>query len=275
MPEWPEVKVVVHQLQRLVGSVTSRSWSNSKYNPGRKLGGIEGLKVKRIRQRAKFIEFHLRQGSTRKVVIFHLGMSGKLGIVPLSSPALQGVHCHAWMAFEHKEALVFVDPRKFGRAMVIEDPSVYRFELYKNIGPEAAAIDFNTFHSRVSQKPKWTVKKALLDQSLVSGYGNIYANEILHYAQVHPHSRIELVPRERWLAIHGATPRLFDHAFRCGGSSPQSFRGPNGESGTFQNHHRIYGREGKPCNRCGRPIMKGYLDGRSTFWCQCSTIFDY
>jgi formamidopyrimidine-DNA glycosylase len=265
MPELPEVETIARGLaKRISGDVIESVWLGSKpepfKSPAEEIAATLHLKrISSVRRAGKHIVFDLEspQGAPAPAQwIVHLGMTGSLLVC---APGLElEKHTHAVLQLASGRELRFVDPRRFGRLSVIE-----RFEAP---GAEPLQIAFGDFavlfHGR-----KTPIKSALLNQSLLSGVGNIYADEALFRASVRPRRRAASLTRDELRRLHSALMKVLREAIKLGGSSVSDYVDADGEEGFFQLKHRVYGREGKPCCVCKTPIKRIVIAGRSSHYC--------
>jgi formamidopyrimidine-DNA glycosylase len=217
--------------------------------------------VRAVERLGKAILFRIEgaRGDERLLVV-HLGMTGRLSVVP--SGAEGGRHLHARITFDDGTELRYHDPRRFG--YVHAGPSAQVIAAL-GIAPDPFQIDAATLATRLAGRTA-PVKALLLDQRLVSGVGNIYADEALHLARVHP-----LTPggraagkSERLLA---ALRTVLACAIRAGGTTLRDYRRLDGSNGDFQRRLAVYGREGEACPRCGARIRRAVVAGRGTHFC--------
>ncbi len=265
MPELPEVETIARRLQGCAGAVplpgqtftrATLSWPRQVARPSADLfrRRIRGRQVQRVRRRGKFIVLDLDQGA----LLFHLRMSGDLYLQPQTVPIES--HEHTRLQLADGWELRFRDPRKFGRMYLVDDPQ----ELLGGLGPEPLADDFRPVHlARLLAARRRALKPALMDQTILAGLGNIYADEALHRAGLHPlRPCSSLSPEEvrrLWRAIRAALRAGLRHN---GASIDWAYRG-----GGFQHHFRVYRRTGKPCPQCGTPIQRIVVAQRSTHFC--------
>ena len=278
MPELPEVETVARGLnQRIAGDVIDSVWLGEKPEPLKSSAAeiasvLEHHRIVQVRRVGKHIVFDLqrsRRNSSRKAVatdaqwIVHLGMTGRLLI---ASPEMETAkHTHAVLKLASGRELRFVDPRRFGRLAVvrIEAKSGAGFAapgdepLQSLIGPFTAL-----FRGR-----KTPIKSALLNQKLLSGVGNIYADESLFRAGIRPRRRAASLTRAELGKLHVALQAVLREAIKLGGSSVNDYVDAEGQEGFFQLRHRVYGREGKPCLVCGAAIKRVIIAGRSSHYC--------
>jgi formamidopyrimidine-DNA glycosylase len=256
MPELPEVETVVRSVaahlagRRIVSSVfTSRFVTpGSRAKLAQKLAG---RRIESVKRRGKFIIIALDQGT----LTVHLGMTGKLLV-----EGDAGEHTHGVFTLDDG-MLLYHDPRQFGR---IEwspgaPPRVAR------LGPEPLEISFEEFRTRLRRKAG--MKALLLNQAFLAGLGNIYADESLFAAGIHPLAVADRLSTVRAKKLYQAIRGILTHAIELGGSSISDYVNARGERGWFQMEHRVYGREGEPCANCGRPIRKILVAQRGTHYC--------
>ncbi|MCZ6794843.1 MAG: bifunctional DNA-formamidopyrimidine glycosylase/DNA-(apurinic or apyrimidinic site) lyase [Planctomycetota bacterium] len=269
MPELPEVETLRRSLlTRLVGrrieevEVRERRL-RYRVDVRRLRRDVRGRRVEDVRRRAKYLLIHL-EGDRRLVI--HLGMSGRLLVEPAGDALAD--HVHVVFLLDDGMELRFRDHRRFGLVDSLKGCEVSRDRRFARLGPEPLSDDCDGayFHerSRGSRKP---VKNFLMDSHQVVGVGNIYASEALFLAAVNPRRAAGRVGRATWDRVAGAVKEVLRAAIRQGGTTLNDFQNAAGEEGTFQVSLRVYGREGEPCSRCGRPIRRTVLAGRSTFHC--------
>ncbi len=281
MPELPEVETVARGLnQRIAGDVIDSVWLGEKPEPLKSTAAeivslLEHRRIVQVRRVGKHIVFDLQRSvrsSLQKAPaveaqwIVHLGMTGRLVIATPETEMAK--HTHAVLKLASGRELRFVDPRRFGRLAVvrIEAKSAAGFAapgdepLQSKIGPFS-----DLFRGR-----KTPIKSALLNQKLLSGVGNIYADESLFRAGIRPRRRAASLTRDELQRLHIALKAVLREAIKLGGSSINDYVDADGQEGFFQLRHRVYGREGKPCLVCGTPIKRVIIAGRSSHYCpQC------
>ena len=222
---------------------------------------ICGKRILRLTRRAKYLLLHLDAGA----LILHLGMSGHLRIVSGNEPPAR--HDHLDILLDHGLALRLTDPRRFGSLHWQPHP-VEDHWLLRNLGvePLSEAFTGDYLHAR-SRGRRAAVKNFLMDSHIVAGIGNIYANEALFKAGVRPRTAAGRLSRPRYRKVVAATRETLSAAIELGGTTLRDFVGSDGKPGYFANELFVYGREGKPCRRCGS-ILKGLRVGqRSTAYC--------
>jgi len=270
MPELPEVETIARGLdQRIAGDVIESVWLGSKPEPLKSSAGeiaktLESKQISSVRRVGKHIVFDLTPSENGKSVplgnqaqwIVHLGMTGSLRVSPPEAELEK--HTHAIVRLASGRELRFVDPRRFGRLSVIEK--------FQAPGAEPLQISFEDFIPLFRGR-KTPIKSALLNQKLLSGVGNIYADEALFRARIRPRRRAASLTRDELRRLHAALKKVLKAAIRAGGSSISDYVDANGDEGFFQLKHRVYGREGKPCVVCKTPIKRIVIAGRSSHYC--------
>lgn len=264
MPELPEVETIARGLnKRIAGDVIESVWLGSKPEPLKSPAeqialALERSRIAAVRRAGKHIVFHLEKNSAENEAqwIVHLGMTGSLLV---SSPGSEvPKHTHAVLRLASGRELRFVDPRRFGRLSVID-----RFAAP---GAEPLDIPLPQF-SALFRGRKTPIKSALLNQKLLSGVGNIYADEALFRAGIRPRRRAASLTHNDLKRLHAAVKRVLREAIRLGGSSISDYVDSNGDEGFFQLKHRVYGREGQACLVCKTPIKRVVIAGRSSHYC--------
>jgi formamidopyrimidine-DNA glycosylase len=254
MPELPEVETVVRSLApHLPGrKILSAEFRSKHVTPGNRkalAARLSGRTIQSVKRRGKFIVITLDEG----IFSVHLGMTGKL---LLDAP----IGTHAYGIFSLDDGvLVYDDPRQFGS--IEWNPA-----LEDKLGPEPLEIAAEEFIARLKRRST-RMKALLLDQSFVAGIGNIYADEILYAAGVHPLAIASRLSKPRASAIYQAMREILQLAIQHRGSSISDYVDAEGRRGGFQLLHNAYGREGEPCMRCFAPIRKILVAQRGTHYC--------
>ena len=255
MPELPEVETIVRGLApRLAG----RRILSAEFRCARVLRGdpqrIVGKTIRTVRRHGKYILIDFADASASLGI--HLGMTGKL----LLDPQL-GVHSHAILTLD-RGTLVYDDIRQFGR---IELSDQFAARLGR-LGPDPLALDTAAFVSALRGRHAM-VKPLLLNQSFLRGMGNIYTDEALYRAGVHPRALASRLSRERAAGLHRAIQAVLLESIETGGSSVSDYVDAEGRRGSFQLKHRVYGKEGEPCPACSTPIRRILVAQRGTHFC--------
>jgi formamidopyrimidine-DNA glycosylase len=257
MPELPEVETVVRSLvPHLPGrKILSAEFGSKHVTPGDRAElarRLAGRAIQGVTRRGKHLLVALDEGT----LVVHLGMTGQLLLdAPPKNHAYGIFHLDTGM-------LVYRDPRQFGSIAWHPDLT----KLFAKLGPEPLEVTLDEFTARV-KKHKTRIKALLLNQSFVAGVGNIYADEILYAAKVHPLAMASKLSKPRVALIHQAMREILTMAIEHGGSSISDYVDAAGERGWFQILHNAYGREGEPCLRCGGVIKKILVAQRGTHFC--------
>jgi formamidopyrimidine-DNA glycosylase len=266
MPELPEVETVRRALERLVlGRRVNRILLLRKdyLRTGKKyLGEVRGRKVVSIHRKGKYLALHLSQDW---VLLHHLGMSGRLLWVSAETPI--ETHTHVRISLEEgKYELRQWDPRRFGFMAVIPMDDLETYPPWAQLGADPFRLTSLQFHSFL-QGRKRPIKSLLLDQHILAGLGNIYTDESLHRAGIHPARIAGEISRSEAETLLKQIKRVLHESIRAGGTSTNDFRKLDGAPGEFQTRLRVYGREGKSCLNCGKTINRLILGGRSAHYC--------
>jgi formamidopyrimidine-DNA glycosylase len=286
VPELPEVETIVRGLdQRAAGDTIESVWIGSRKQPLKSPAGmiastLEGKRIVRVHRAGKHIVFdlegaapvsltkrnrHASSGQKRQASslqqgaqwVVHLGMTGRLVVCDAALEIAKHTHLIAKLASGRE--LRFIDPRMFGKLSVHAggfDPG----------GVEPLEVSQEQFIALFRGR-KTPIKSALLNQKLLRGVGNIYADESLFRAGIRPRRRAAAITREQLGKLHQAVREVLREAIALGGSSISDYVDADGEEGFFQLQHRVYGRGGEPCLVCGTPIRRVVLAGRSSHYC--------
>ena len=266
MPELPEVETIVRGLRERVTNleISRVEVRLEKCIRGTKRTLIQSVKRREILgvdRRGKNIIFRLSRGM---FLFIHLGMSGRLRVVQGTAPLEK--HTHVIFSFQnYPHQLRFVDPRQFGRLFLEKEMGGELIALSR-LGPEPLGISALEFSHR-AQARRREIKPLLLDQQFLAGVGNIYADESLHRAGIHPRRKSDSLPEKALSRLHQALQEVLQESIQARGTSVRSYVDARGATGAFQNSLRVYGREGEPCGVCGRRIIRERVGGRSSFFC--------
>ena len=281
MPELPEVETIARGLDsRVAGDVIESVWLGSKPEPLKSsakeiVAALESKRIAAVRRVGKHIVFDLENGgrptspakqrragkSARPTQpgaqwIVHLGMTGCMLVCPPDAEIEK--HTHAIARLASGRELRFVDPRRFGRLSVSSG--------FEAPGSEPLDVELARFVSLFRGR-KTPIKSALLNQKLLSGVGNIYADESLFRARVRPRRRAASLTRDELGRLYLALQEVLKEAIALGGSSISDYVDSDGEEGFFQLQHRVYGREGEACLVCKTPVKRVVIAGRSAHYC--------
>ncbi len=278
MPELPEVETIRRQLEpAIVGRKITDAWGFDSPKFSRSVAAT-GARIVALDRRGKYLIADLdrtvapSQTFTTQQLVVHLGMTGRLAVCAGdSTPAgTSSAHLRAWWALEDGTYLGLWDPRRFGRATVVNDGDYAELPTLAHLGPEPFSEDFTPQSLRSALSGRKALKTALMDQRAVAGVGNIYADEALWLSRIRPGTR--RLGNQRSRALHTAIVEVLQHAVSDGGTTLRDYRDAGGSEGSHQKRLLCYGRAGLPCMRCGRPLSRTVLDGRGTTWCQvCQT----
>lgn len=272
MPELPEVETVRRGLQpvlegRRIVEVDQRRPDLRIPFPIGFRRFVEGRRVTALRRRAKYLLLDLDDG---RVLICHLGMSGRMIVEPRGSNQPRDRHDHVVFTTETGDRVVFNDHRRFGLMTLTTAAGEATHALLAGLAPDPLEPSFDAAHLSARLAAKRTpIKAALLDQGVVGGVGNIYASEALHRAGISPRRLAASVAGRRAERLVPALRDVLTEAIAAGGSSLRDHRQASGELGYFQHSFRVYDREGAPCPTagCGGAIARLVQANRSTFYC--------
>lgn len=222
---------------------------------------VQGGRVIGLSRKGKFLLFHLSNGS---MLVFHLRMTGKLLLVPNTNPLTKKDRLRLDFS-DWDWALTFEDTRRFGSLDVLHGWECGS-GLLRELGPDALVIDLADFRELLGESHR-PIKALLLDQRVIAGLGNIYVDESLHGAGIHPLTPAAEIGPSPVRRLHAAMQKILRKAIDCRGSSVSDYRDSNDRPGSFQNHHLVYQRCGKPCTTCGESIELIRVAGRGTRFC--------
>ncbi|MBN33583.1 MAG: DNA-formamidopyrimidine glycosylase [Rhodospirillaceae bacterium] len=272
MPELPEVETVRRGLEpvlkgQVLTHVEQRRPDLRIPFPTGFVGLVEGRRVTQLRRKAKYLLFDLDDG---QVLICHLGMSGRMTVLPCGSNQPPERHDHVVFTTEDGGAVVFNDHRRFGLMTLTTRDDEATHPLLVNLAPDPLEPVFDAAHLSERLKGKRTpIKAALLDQRVLSGVGNIYASEALNRSRISPRRLAQSVAGARAARLAPAIVDVLNEAIAAGGSSLRDHRQASGELGYFQHSFRVYDQEGEPCPTpdCHGIIRRIVQANRSTFFC--------
>ncbi|MFN2353179.1 MAG: bifunctional DNA-formamidopyrimidine glycosylase/DNA-(apurinic or apyrimidinic site) lyase [Desulfopila sp.] len=271
MPELPEVEVIrrgllPHAVGRQVVAIRSSGKTLRRAVPMDILEKrLTGSTFTDIGRRAKYLLFITDHND---LLIIHLGMTGKLGIFPGMSSSAR--HDHLIFGLDNGMELRFNDTRRFGMVQYIAQHNRKRDEqhFFRTSGPEpfSAAITPAYLHKRARASSQ-AVKTFIMNGRIIAGIGNIYANESLFSAGIHPGRAAGTLSRQKWRRLIGAIQSTLIHAIACGGSTISDYVNAGGQRGYFQVNFRVYGRQGAACRNCTAAIQKMVINGRASYFC--------
>ncbi|HJS50516.1 MAG TPA: bifunctional DNA-formamidopyrimidine glycosylase/DNA-(apurinic or apyrimidinic site) lyase [Pyrinomonadaceae bacterium] len=272
MPELPEVEIVVQCLHRLLPgrTIVSAELRRPRLTPGLTQRSFESRlrnsRIFSVRRRGKFILFELEKKWT---VITHLRMSGRFML--LDQAQNDPKFAHAVFHLDGDERLIFRDQRHFGMMKIVETAKLFETKDLAKLAPEPFSHEFSLeYLSGILKISKRNIKQLLLDQTKVCGVGNIYASEALFLARINPHKFGNEVSRKKAAALRDAIREVMNETLQMGTNleiDRENIGGGIYGASTDVDWH-VYGREGKPCQSCGKPIVRTVQNGRSTYFCR-------
>lgn len=283
MPELPEVETVRRGLQSLIVGRTVKSITHdtAKGFPNA-AADVEafliGAKITEVRRRAKVLLIDL---STNYTLVIHLKMTGQMVFVAKAARfgaghpnesligSLPDRSTRVVFTFDDDSHLYFNDQRKFGWVRLMPTPEVPNIDFMKKVGPEPLEAEFSAdeFAERFKRRAKTSIKAALLDQTVIAGVGNIYADESLWGARIHPKRLVGSITTQEFTRLYTELRSVMNMAIEKGGSTDKNYVNAEGKRGSYLTFARVFRREGKPCPRCGTTIIKTKVAGRGTHIC--------
>ena len=284
MPELPEVEVVKRSL---INKAQNSIVKTIKIYDGRlrykidknQIRKILGLKIEKITRRSKYLLFYFNKNI---VMLVHLGMTGKFFFLDRNNTKYKTSfyydidkeknkkHDRVILNLSNNKKLIYNDVRKFGFIKFLDKNQISKNLHLKNLGPEPLLkkFSFNYFKKYILGKKK-AIKETLMDQTFVSGLGNIYVNEILFFCKIKPTKKTKNLLDEEIKKVIKFTKKVLSKAIKLGGSSIKDFSSDNGKRGLFQQHFRVYGKKGEKCSTksCNNNIIKISIANRASFYC--------
>jgi formamidopyrimidine-DNA glycosylase len=283
MPELPEVETIRAGLAKLLpGRVVKDvwyDWDKSFPNaPADVARFLVGATVEKVRRRAKVLIIELSSGWA---LIIHLKMTGQLVFVGTGQrfgaghpskdmlAELPVKSTHVVLDFTDGSKLFFNDQRKFGWVRLLPAIEIPEIDFFKKVGPEPLDSDFTVdlFIGRLMRRKNSNIKAVLLDQTVVAGVGNIYADESLWGARIHPATLVSQVPKTKLVALYNSLIDVLNLSIAKGGSTDRNYVDAEGQKGSYLSFANVFRKEGQPCPRCGTPIEKIRVAGRGTHIC--------
>lgn len=283
MPELPEVEHLRRSLEpvllgRVIARVRLRRRDVARLDGQLRQGGtrarlsrglLSGAVITRLERHGKQLAV---VADDQRCLCIHLGMSGQLRFVPTGQTLRQENHLHCvWDVQSTGQAaergrLIFRDPRRFGGLWSYRNETELNAARWRDLGPDALQLTVAHLAAACTHTMR-PIKSVLLDQSVVAGVGNIYADESLHAAGIHPGAIASHLREESLRRLLRDLRRILKHAIDAGGSSVRDYRDGRGNAGAFASRHLVYGRKGQPCRRCGDTLASVMLNQRSTVFC--------
>ncbi|MCX6751848.1 MAG: bifunctional DNA-formamidopyrimidine glycosylase/DNA-(apurinic or apyrimidinic site) lyase [Candidatus Nomurabacteria bacterium] len=294
MPELPEVETTVRGLRRTILGLTIKDiWTNLATKDKRQRDtvanteyfkvfkkGVKNKKIKSIERQAKNILINL---SDKKTILIHMKMTGHL----LYNNKDKFVH--VIFSLSNKNYLAFSDMRKFGKITLLDTKTAHNSKHLKNIGPEPLDKNFTykKLEERLKRKLNGKIKTVLMDQTIIAGIGNIYSDEILWQAGIHPERKVSKIKEIEFKGIFKAMQKILLKSIKFGGDSMSDYINISGKKGKFQLHHEAYRRTGEKCRKKGRSdseslqtrtsckgiIKRKMINGRSAHFCSIHQAF--
>jgi formamidopyrimidine-DNA glycosylase len=266
MPELPEVEttrrgIEPHVRGQQVVAVIVRQPRLRWPIPSQLKQKFTGQIILTVERRAKYLLLGTQCGT----VILHLGMSGSLRILDACTPPQ--AHDHVDFVLSEQRVLRLRDPRRFGALLWIEDDPMLH-PLLRDLGPEPLSDGFDgDYLYERSRAHRVAVKAFIMNSHIVTGLGNIYANEALFHAGIHPHRAVNRIARNRYRQLATSIKRVLQNAIAYGGTTLRDFTREDGKPGYFRNKLQVYGRAEKPCINCGQAIVGRIQGQRATYYC--------
>ena len=266
MPELPEVQTIISRLdpvvaRRRVAGFRLLRRDIVKHGPADLARRLKGKAITAVERHGKRIIIRFSGGERLNV---HLGMTGSLHLAPAGSPTAK--HTHLRIRLQDLDAeLRFRDPRRFGGIWLEHGGQRGSGRFSAPLGPDALRIRLPEFRALASRRRQ--IKQLLLDQEAIAGLGNIYTDEALFLAGIHPRKMAAGISRRKVALLLDSIRKVLRASIAAGGSSIQDYVNADGEPGWYQLKHRVYGREGKPCPRCRAKIRRETVGSRSTHFC--------
>ncbi len=270
MPELPEVETVRKGLERLVVGKTIDAvtvlWPRIIELPEVPLfqAFLSGQEIIGVQRRGKFLILKL----TDFDLVSHLRMEGKYEYFPSAQTAIQDKHTHVIFQMQDGSQLQYRDVRKFGRMALVPKNQSSKYKGIQQLGPEPLSHDFDKIAFQEALKKKtMAIKPLLLNQKIVVGLGNIYVDESLWLASIHPERLASSLTERETSLLYESIITVLGQAVEAGGTTIRTYANALGEAGTFQVSLQVYGQTGQPCTRCQTPIQKIKVAQRGTHFC--------
>jgi len=269
MPELPEVQTIVNELKReIVGKRIARLEIGVPKMVSGDIQSIVGLAIKDVRRRAKLIIFQLENAIN---LVIHLKLTGQLIYSDQSKAISEEKLGPTRIIFHFTDGsrLFFNDLRKFGYLKVLDKVGLEKVLAKENYGPEPLewAFTLQKFQELLKTKPNAQLKPLLMDQTFIAGIGNLYSDEILFYAGIHPKRRVKELAADKISKLYQGIKEILNEALKYKGSSIDTYRRTTGEKGTYEFHRKVYRKEGQKCSRCGQIIQSLKIGGRTAHYC--------
>lgn len=269
MPELPEAEVVARQIRaRLLGATLTETWigrADIVREGYRHRTWYLGSELRSVERFGKSVALGFEKNNQIRYVVAELGMTGLLLFPSAQTKLPQHVHVQMTFAGGQESALRYWNPRRFGRLSLLDRRGLDHYRA-RRFGYDPLTVSWEDFHQLIKGR-RGRLKPLLMYQQAIAGIGNIYANEILFRAGLHPNAQASRLPIARIERLYRMTQEVLQEAIACGGSSVRDFFAPDGTEGQFKRRHLVYGKEGIACpNRCGHTIRRLQSE-RSSFFC--------
>lgn len=272
MPELPEVETIIRGLrQKIVGQeIIGIGVNLLKIVRGKKKKFIslaEGARIQEIRRRGKIILIDLSNGMS---LLIHLKLTGQLIYARPKEPMAK--HTHLIFNLSNGRQLRYIDLRQFGYFLLAKTSQLSQLPQLKDLGPDPLKVSLDEFKKLLSKR-RGRIKSLLLNQMFLAGIGNIYADEALHRAKIHPLQPAHTLSSSKVKRLHQAIREVLTEAIKQKGSSVSDYVDSSGQDGNYQKFHRVYQREGKPCLACQTKIARLKIGNRSSYFCpNCQSL---
>jgi len=268
MPELPEVETVCRGIRPAIidQTIIEAKLFTKKLRfplPAKLEQKLKGRKILDVRRKAKYILLDLDDDL---ILVFHLGMTGRLTVSNKQKPKLK--HDHLYILLNKKLLITFNDTRKFGLIDLIEKANLDQHKLFSKLGWEPFSDEFNAenFYNSIKKRKK-SIKVTIMDAGIIVGVGNIYASEALFLAGIDPERLANTLTKKEAEKLRVAIVETLARAIAAGGSSLKDYVNAAGDSGYFQHQFLVYDRADQPCKTCSKPIIRLKQAGRSTYKC--------
>ena len=269
MPELPEVEVVIQHLKAHILETTIETLAIHRSDIVRTghdlIPWFQQAKISNVHRIGKCVVLTGQRSQETRHLLSELGMTGLWFFKATLASSPQHIHCHITLSGRKVRELHYWNPRRFGRLWLFK-PSELEAFIQRRFGPDALAIEEAPF-CQLIQTTRGQLKPLLLNQHRLAGIGNIYANEILFRAKIHPFAQGHQLRRISCQRLHQTMQEVLREAITAGGSSIRDFRAPDGSQGHFQEAHQVYQKDGMPCPHGCSTLIKRLQKERSSFFC--------
>lgn len=270
MPELPEVETIVRTLSPKLTGLTFTGAEiflpkiiRAPQKTNDFTNALAGRKIEHVGRRGKYLLFTLSEDFS---LLFHLRMTGSLVYCRADQP--EAKHTHVIMALDNGDVLRYADIRQFGGIWLLSQDGLKQLSGYKELGVEPLDETFTVnYLRRILKAQRRRIKPLLLDQTLIAGLGNIYADEVLHKAKINPEALVSSLNQRAVSKLYKSIRSVLQEGIDNRGTTISDYIDGEGQPGNYQNKLSVYGREGQPCNNCGTAIVRKKIGGRSSFFC--------